>query len=227
MNDELLRYAEERTSDEGPVLQELRAHCYANHDDHQMLSGFLQGRVLSMLSHMIKPNVVVEIGTYLGYSALCLAEGLAEGGKVITIDIQEDTNKIARSFVARTEYAGSIEFVLSSATDFIPTMTETIDLAFIDADKVNYSNYYDLVFDRLNPGGFIIADNVLWGGKVLDEEKDESTQALYDFGIKVQDDDRVENVLLPIRDGLMIVKKKASRRRGSTDDEIPIYELSL
>jgi predicted O-methyltransferase YrrM len=202
-------YAEAHTSGESDVLRELREHCYAHYDDSMMLSGFFQGRVLSMLSHMVRPMVVLEIGTYLGYSALCLAEGLDKGGKVITLDIQEDTNRVARSFVEKTEYADRIEFLLGYGSDIIPSLSETLDLVFIDADKPNYSNYYNLVFDKLRPGGFIIADNVLWSGKVLDDEKDENTQALADFNEMILADKRVENVLLPIRDGLMVVRKKA------------------
>ncbi len=204
----LTDYAENHTSGESAVLRELREHCYSHYEDSMMLSGFFQGRVLSMLSYMIKPKVVLEIGTYLGYSALCLAEGLVEGGKVITLDIQEDTNTVARSYVAKTEYKDRVEFRLGQAVDIIPTLDLTLDLVFIDADKPNYSNYYDLVFDKLRPDGFIIADNVLWSGKVLDDEKDENTQALADFNEKVLADDRVENVLLPIRDGLMVIRKK-------------------
>ena len=157
---------------------------------------------------MIRPKVVLEIGTYLGYSALCFAEGLADGGKVITLDIQEETNKIAREFVARSEFRDRIDFRLGLATEIIPTLVETFDLVFIDADKPNYSTYYDLVFDRVRPGGFIIADNVLWSGHVVEEEKDEETQALHDFNKKVIADERIANVLLPIRDGLMVVRKK-------------------
>lgn len=208
MNDEWVKYAEDFTSGESEVLQELRAHCYAHYEDSMMLSGFFQGRVLSMLSHMIQPKVVLEIGTYLGYSALCFAEGLADGGKVITLDIQEDTNGVARAFVAKTEFADRIEFLLGFAADIIPTLTETFDLVFIDADKPNYPNYYDLVFGRVRPGGFIVADNVLWSGKVLSNEKDENTQALHEFNQMVIADSRVANVLLPIRDGLMVVRKK-------------------
>jgi predicted O-methyltransferase YrrM len=206
----LTDYAEAFTSGESEVLAELRAHCYAHYEDSAMLSGFFQGRVLSMLSHMIKPNMVLEIGTYLGYSALCFAEGLADGGKVITLDIQEDTNAVARSFVEKTEYADRIEFLLGNAVDLIPNLPEDFDLVFIDADKPNYSNYYNLVFDRVRPGGFIIADNVLWSGKVIEDEKDENTQALHDFNKTVMVDDRVANVLLPIRDGLMVVRKENS-----------------
>ncbi|HKX82837.1 MAG TPA: class I SAM-dependent methyltransferase [Pyrinomonadaceae bacterium] len=208
MNDDWIKYAEEFTSGESEVLQELRKECYEHYQDSAMLSGFVQGRVLSMISHMIGPRVVLEIGTYLGYSALCLAEGLAGGGKVITLDIQEDTNKVARTFVERSAFKNSIEFHLGYAIDVIPTLPETFDLVFIDADKPNYSNYYKLVFDRVRPGGFILADNVLWSGKVLLEEKDENTQALHDFNRMVIADDRVENVLLPIRDGLMLVRKR-------------------
>ena len=204
----LTAYAEEHTSGESAVLTELREYCYREMSNSSMLSGFYQGRVLSMLSHMIRPKIVLEIGTYLGYSALCFAEGLADGGKVITLDVQEETNRIAKSYVARTEYADRIEFLLGPAVDLIPELTESFDLVFIDADKTNYSNYYDLVIDRLSPGGFIIADNVLWSGKVLDPVKDAETQALSDFNEKVLADERVENVLLPIRDGLMLIRKK-------------------
>lgn len=208
MKDEVIKYAEEFTSDESQVLQELREHCYAHYEDSSMLSGFFQGRVLSMLSHMIRPRVVLEIGTYLGYSALCFAEGLAPDGKVITLDVQEDTNRVAREFVAKTDFRDKIEFHLGNAIDVIPTLPETFDLVFIDADKPNYSNYYNLVFDRVRTGGFIIADNVLWSGKVIEDEKDENTQALHDFNKMVMADDRVANVLLSIRDGLMVVRKK-------------------
>ena len=206
--EEIVDYAESFTSAESDVLRELREHCYAHYEDKAMLSGFVQGRLLSMFSHMIKPKVVLEIGTYLGYSALCFAEGLAVGGKVITLDIQEDTNAVARSFVEKSDFRDSIEFHLGFATDIIPTLVETFDLIFIDADKPNYSNYYDLVIDKVRAGGFIIADNVLWSGQVLDDEKDENTQALHEYNQKIIADERVENILLPIRDGLMVSRKR-------------------
>ncbi len=227
ITDELIKYSEEYTSGESGVLQELRAHCYAHYEDSAMLSGFFQGRVLSMLSHMIRPAVVLEIGTYLGYSALCFAEGLADNGKVITIDIQEETNKVAKSFVAKTGYGSRIEFLLGSAAELIPTLSEKFDLVFIDADKANYSNYYDIVFDRLSDGGYIVADNVLWSGKVLAEVKDEDTKALHEFNQKVIADERVENVLLPIRDGLMVIRKKTGGHRTELTEGPPIYELSV
>ncbi|MEP6946037.1 MAG: O-methyltransferase [Acidobacteriota bacterium] len=203
----LTKYAEQHTSGESAVLQELRRVCYEKYEDSSMLSGFYQGRVLSMLSHMVRPNVVLEIGTYLGYSALCFAEGLAENGKVITLDIQESTNRVAREYVAKTEYRDRVEFHLGVAAAIIPTLPETFDLVFIDADKPNYSNYYNLAFDRVRSGGFIIADNVLWSGKVVEAEKDENTQALHDFNEMILADARVANVLLPIRDGLMVIRK--------------------
>lgn len=206
--EEIQSYSESFTSGESEVLRELREHCYAHYEDKAMLSGFVQGRLLSMFSHMIRPKVVLEIGTYLGYSALCFAEGLADGGKVITLDIQEFTNLVARSFVEKSAFADRIEFHLGLATEIIPTLDETFDLVFIDADKPNYSNYYDLVFDKVRSGGFIIADNVLWSGKVLEDEMDENTQALHDYNEKVLADDRVENILLPIRDGLMVARKR-------------------
>jgi caffeoyl-CoA O-methyltransferase len=221
----LTDYADLYTSGESKVLADLREHCYAEYEDSSMLSGFFQGRLLAMFSQMIGPSVVLEIGTYLGYSALCLAEGLIDGGKVITLDIQEDTNRVARSYVDKTEYADRIEFLLGNASDIIPTLIETLDLVFIDADKPRYSDYYDLVFPKVRPGGFIIADNVLWSGRVLDQNKDEDTQALHDYNEKVLADDRVENILLPIRDGLMIARKKAGMTLD--EDSIPVYELSL
>jgi predicted O-methyltransferase YrrM len=208
IKNELTEYADRYTSGESEVLRDLREHCYAHYEDSSMLSGFFQGRVLSMFSRMIRPRVVLEIGTYLGYSALCLAEGLADGGKVITLDVSEETNEVARSYVERTEYKDRIEFHLGNAIEIIPNLPETFDIVFIDADKPNYSNYYNQVFDKLRPGGFIIADNVLWSGKVLAPD-DENAQALHEFNQMVLADDRVSNVLLPIRDGLMVVRKSS------------------
>ena len=205
--DEMIQYAEDFTSGESPVLYELRRHCYEHYEDSAMLSGFVQGRVLAMFSQMIRPQVVLEIGTYLGYSALCFAEGLEEGGKVITLDVNEETNKVARSFVEKSEFADKVEFHLGSALEIIPELPEMFDLVFIDADKPNYSNYYNLVLESVPSGGFIIADNVLWSGRVLEEEKDENAAALHAFNQMVLADDRVSNVLFPIRDGLMVVRK--------------------
>ncbi len=209
MTENILAYAETHTSGESPLLAELRELCYAEYNDSSMLSGFVQGRILSMFAKMVRPQAVLEIGTYLGYSAMCFAEGLADGGKVITLDMQEATNRVAREFAARSPYRDAIEFRLGNAIEIIPTLTETFDLVFIDADKPNYSNYYDLVFGRVRLGGFIIADNVLWSGRVAADDDDESTNALRDFNKKVLADGRVSNVLLPVRDGLMVVRKES------------------
>src|SRR5687767_3363996 len=207
IRNELTEYAESFTSDESEVLQELRRHCYEHYEDSSMLSGFYQGRLLSIISRMIRPRVVVEIGTYLGYSTLCLAEGLAPDGIVISLDINEETNRVAQSFIERTEYADRIHLRLGEAAFLLPHLENIYDLVFIDADKPNYSNYYNLVIDDVRPGGFIIADNVLWSGKVLAPGDDENAMALHEFNQMVQADERVSNVLLPVRDGLMVVCK--------------------
>nr|MBA2736294.1 O-methyltransferase [Pyrinomonadaceae bacterium] len=167
MNENLNKYAENYTAQESETLRKIARECYEKHTDSSMLAGFYQGRVLSLLAQMIQPKVVLEIGTYLGYSALCFAEGLAAGGKVITLDVNAETQTAAKSFVEKSEYQDRIEFRLGNATEIIPALNEIFDLVFIDADKENYSNYYHLVFGKLRSGGFIIADNVLWSGKVL------------------------------------------------------------
>jgi predicted O-methyltransferase YrrM len=174
-----------------------------------MLSGHFQGRVLSMLSHMIKPENVLEIGTYTGYSALCFAEGIREGGKVITIDVNEELEDLVREYIDKAGMNDKIDYRIGDAMEIIPTLSEQFDVIFIDADKKNYCNYYDLVFDKVKTGGYIIADNVLWSGKVLEnyETLDRETKVIMDYNNKVHNDDRVQEVLLPIRDGLMIARK--------------------
>lgn len=204
-------YAEERTTPENPVLQALNRETYANILMPRMLSGHLQGRVLSMISKLQQPKRILEVGTYTGYSALCMAEGLTEDGVLHTIDINEELESMVRRYIDEAMMKDKIVFHVGNALEIIPKLNETFDIVFLDADKENYSNYYDLVFDMLRPGGIIIADNVLWSGKVLDDNelaKDVETKALYAFSKKVHEDDRVENVLLPIRDGLMVVRKK-------------------
>ena len=160
INSEIQNYAEKYTSDEGEVLRELRQKTFGERDDKQMLSGFYQGRLLAMFSKMLHPRRILEIGTYMGYSALCLAEGLSDDGKIITLDVEPETNEIAKDFWARTDLNSKIEAHLGEANGIIPNLDETFDLVFIDADKGNYSNYYDLVFPKMRIGGLIIADNV-------------------------------------------------------------------
>ncbi len=210
INSDIQNYAEKYTSLESEVLENLRRKTNLERNDKQMLSGFYQGRLLSMFSRMIAPRRILEIGTFMGYSALCLAEGLTPDGEIITLDIDEETSRMAKEFWGRTEYQNKIESILGNASEIISTLDETFDLVFIDADKPAYADYYDAVFPKLRIGGVIIADNVLRGGKVLEVETsdDEDTVALHKFNRKVQLDERVSNVLLAVRDGLMIVRKE-------------------
>lgn len=199
-------YSAIHTSPESDVLQSLNRETHANVMMPRMLSGHMQGRILSMFSHMIQPKRILEIGTYTGYSALCFAEGLTEGGKLYTIDINEEIEGMVRGYFKKAGVEHKIDYRIGNAMDIIPQINETFDLVFIDADKENYSNYYKLVFDKVRKGGFIIADNVLWSGKVVEpyEKLDVDTRALIDYSKMVHNDPRVEHVLFPVRDGLMV-----------------------
>lgn len=207
---EIQNYAELHTSAESGLLTEILQKTYGERADKSMLSGFYQGRLLAMLSKMLEPKRILEIGTYMGYSALCLAEGLTDDGKIFTLDIQPETHEIAKSFWAKSPLNDKIDGRLGNALEIIPALDETFDLVFIDADKPNYANYYDLIFPKMRIGGIILADNVLWSGKVLDTEtyNDESTVALHEFNKKIQADERVSNILFAVRDGLMVVRKE-------------------
>lgn len=210
-NEDLLRYVEAHTATESPLLQKINRETHMQVLKPQMLSGHLQGRVLSMLSHMISPQRIVEVGTYTGYSALCLAEGLQEGGQLITIDKNEELYERVKGYFAESDYAENIEFKVGDAQKIIPDLPEPIDLAFIDADKQNYPTYYEQLLPKMRKGAYLIIDNVLWYGKVIPEGRkklDPTTQVLMDFNDAVHEDDRVENVLFPVRDGLMILRKK-------------------
>lgn len=207
ISDDLLTYCENFSDKESDLLKQLNRQTHLKIRSSRMLSGHLQGKLLSFLSKMASPEFILEIGTYTGYSALCLAEGLKDHGKLITIDPNEETNHFAQQFIAGSSFASKIELVGGQAQDVIPTLTQTFDLVFIDADKKNYSLYFDLIINKVNEGGLIIADNVLWSGKVLDEQKDVDTQIIHDFNQKIQNDQRVENLLLPVRDGLMVMRK--------------------
>jgi caffeoyl-CoA O-methyltransferase len=202
-------YAGLHTSPENDLLNDLNRQTHLKILQPRMLSGHIQGRLLSMFSHMIQPKCILEIGTYTGYSALCMAEGLHKDGKLITIDVNEELAPFTKSYFDKSDYAKQIDFRIGNAMEIIPTLNETIDLVFIDADKENYSNYFDLVIDKVRKGGFIIADNVLWSGKVIEPIKpnDKDTLALIEFNKKIHNNPRVENVLAPVRDGLMIIRK--------------------
>lgn len=204
---EIQRYAELHTSPESPLLRKINRDTHAQVLMPRMLSGHLQGKVLSMISCMIRPRTILEIGTYTGYSALCLAEGLQKEGKLITIDINEELYDRVNGYFREANLQDRIDYRIGDASSIIPDIEEKLDLVFIDADKENYGLYFDLVIDRVNLNGFILADNVLWSGKVVQSKPDRDTRAIVDFNAKVQRDERVENVLLPIRDGLMLMRK--------------------
>jgi len=206
---ELEEYIESSTSQEPEILQELNRETNQKFLIPRMLSGHLQGRILSMFSHMLQPRFILEIGTYTGYSAICLAEGLRPDGKLFTIDINEELEDVVKRYIQKTGLSDKIDFRIGDAMELIPPMEDPLDLVFIDADKTNYSNYFDLVIDKVRKGGYIIADNVLWSGKVIQEpvDHDADTSALVAYNKKIQNDPRVENVLLPVRDGLMVARK--------------------
>ncbi|HMV09894.1 MAG TPA: O-methyltransferase [Cyclobacteriaceae bacterium] len=209
-NPAIQKYSEDHTSPESELLKKINRDTHANIMMPRMLSGHMQGRILSMISCMIRPSVILEIGTYTGYSALCMAEGLKPEGKLITLDINEELESRVRNYFKNSPFDAQIDYRIGNALDIIPTLNTDFDLVFIDADKENYARYYDLVINRVPLGGYILADNVLWSGKVLDEKSDKDTRAIKEFNKKVQDDTRVENVLLPVRDGILVMRKVRS-----------------
>lgn len=202
-------YALDHTEKESHLLSNLNRQTHLKVLQPRMLSGHLQGRILSFLSTAVKPKFVLEIGTYTGYSALCLAEGLDDNGKLITIDKNPELEPFASSYFNESSFKDQIEFINGDALEVIPTLRYKWDLVFIDADKENYINYFDLVVNNVNSGGWIIADNVLWSGKVLKEasSNDMETSIIQQFNEKVHLDDRVRNVLFPVRDGMMVMIK--------------------
>lgn len=200
-------YCRDHTSAESALLKKINRDTHAEVLMPRMVSGHLQGRFLALISKMIKPQRILEIGTYTGYSAICLAEGLAPLGKLITIDINEELETRVRGYFKEAGLESQIDYRMGDAAEIIPTLNETFDLVFIDADKENYQRYYDLVFAKVATGGFIMADNVLWSGKVVGEKKDKDTRAIMAFNDFVMKDPRVENMLLPLRDGIMLARK--------------------
>jgi O-methyltransferase family protein len=210
LSEELENYAAQHTEDEPLLLQELNKRTHLNVLQPRMISGHFQGRFLSLLSKMVQPRTILEIGTYTGYATLCLAEGLHPEGVLHTIDIKEELTDLQREFFDRSGYGSQIVQHLGKAADIIPSLNTTFDLVFIDADKQNYAHYFDLVIEKMNRGGIILSDNVLWSGKVVEEVKhnDKHTQALMVYNQKIKDDPRVETVLLPIRDGITLSRVK-------------------
>jgi len=210
LSDELDSYVTQHSENEPELLALLNKETHQKILAPRMLSGHFQGRVLSMLSKIIHPTTILEVGTYTGYATLCLAEGLAENGTIDTLDNEEELFDFQRKYFDKTIWANQITQHLGDALNIIPTLTKKYDLVFIDADKENYINYFHLIVPMMNKGGIIISDNVLWSGKVLEEVKqgDSTTQILLEYNQLLKEDPRVETVLLPIRDGLTVSRVK-------------------
>ena len=207
LSKEIEVYIENHSSKENDLLLELNRETWAKVLMPRMLSGHVQGRVLSLLSNLTNPTNIIEIGTYTGYSALCLAEGIKSNGELHTIEINEEHAAIAKRFFEKSKFSKIIKQHIGEAKNIINKIDKNFQLAFIDADKENYSNYFDLLIDKIDINGIIIADNVLWSGKVINKEKDHETQELDYYNKKVDKDSRVENILLSVRDGLMVCRK--------------------
>jgi len=204
LQDLLINYCEP----ESELLQQIDRETNLKVLMPRMLSGHYQGRVLSMLSKMVSPDRILEIGTFTGYATLCLAEGLTNNGIIYTLDINVELEEMVRNNFAKSSYTNKIKYILGDATQTIKNLDEVFDIVFIDADKKNNGTYYDLIFDRVRPGGIIIVDNVLWSGKVLQEKQDKDTKNISSFNDKIAQDKRVEKLILPVRDGLFIIRKK-------------------
>jgi predicted O-methyltransferase YrrM len=205
----ILEYVQNKTSDESKILNDLSRETHLKVLNPRMLSGHYQGRLLSLISKLIKPKSILEIGTYTGYSTLCLLEGLEKKGFIHTIDHNEELLNIQNKFFKRAKVSNRIKQYTGDAKEIIKNLKVKFDLIFIDADKENYPLYYDLVFDKLKSGGIIIADNILWSGKIFEkvEKDDYATQSIINFNNKIKNDERVEKIILPIRDGLSLIRK--------------------
>jgi len=208
--EEIDNYVVAHSQEEPKILQELTKETWQKALNPRMLSGAFQGRLLSMISKLMQPENILEIGTYTGYSALCLAEGISSEGKIITIDKNEELETLQNKFFEKSGFRDQIQQFVGNASEIIPTIDKKFDLVFIDADKSNYINYFHLIIDKMNSGGIILSDNVLWSGKVIEEldPKDTDTKVLLEYNKLMNEDARVETVLLPIRDGLTISRVK-------------------
>lgn len=205
----LLAYSESFSTPEPAVLEELNRETHLKVLYPRMLSGHLQGRMLSMFSKMLRPKRILEIGTYTGYSAICMAEGLVEGGKLITLDINAELEEMVTRYAEKAGFADKIEMRIGDAREIVPGLDEEFDLVFLDADKGSYTHYFDLVLPKMPSGGMIIADNILWSGRVLNpKENDKETRGLKNFAEHVAKCEKVEQVLMPVRDGIMLIRKK-------------------
>jgi len=203
------KYVLDHTSPEEPLLAELNRKTHVRTVHPQMLAGHLQGKILEFISQMIRPQNVLEIGTFTGYSSICLAKGLQPGGKLITMEKDEEILPFAREYIQKSDVGDRIQLVAGNAKEFIPGPMNYYDLVYLDAEKDEYLDYYELVMPKVKTGGFILADNVLWGGKVLElnNKTDHFTSGIVAFNRKIKEDDRVEQLILPVRDGIMLIRK--------------------
>lgn len=208
--EDIENYVVVHSQSEPQILEELSRETWQKVLNPRMLSGAYQGRVLSMISKIIQPKTVLEIGTYTGYSSICLAEGLTKEGMIFTIDKNEELEDLQNKYFEKSGFRNQITQLSGNALDIIPTLNQSFDLVFIDADKSNYPNYFDLIIGKMKSGGIILSDNVLWSGKVIEDldPKDEDTKALLEYNRLLNQDSRIESILLPIRDGLTISRVK-------------------
>jgi caffeoyl-CoA O-methyltransferase len=209
MNNKLEQYLLNHISPEDPVLEDLYRQTHIRFVNPNMATGHMQGKFLEMISIMIRPETILEIGTFTGYSAICLSRGLKPGGKLITIELNDELSDFSHSYFCRAGVESKITQLSGNALDIIPGLDLMFDLVFIDGDKREYIEYYKLIIGKLNPGGFIIADNVLWGGKVLEKEtNDPQTRGVIEFNDMIIKETGIEEVIIPLRDGLMLIRKK-------------------
>lgn len=208
LSDTLQRYLDASADPEPALLQTINRETHLKVMKPRMLSGHFQGRLLSLLSKLISPRKILEIGTYTAYATICLAEGLPAGGQIFTIEANPELEPVIRKNIAQSEHAGKIILKTGQAADVIPQLDEIFDLVFIDADKKNNLLYFQLIIDKVRSGGLILIDNVLWSGKVLDDERDKDTQTIYTLNETISADSRIEKLILPVRDGLYIIRKK-------------------
>lgn len=201
-------YCEAHTTPQSDLLYQLERETYLKTLAPQMASGHLQGRLLTMLCQLIQPKIALEIGTFTGYASLCIANGLPEKGTLHTIEVNEELSYISHKYFQQSAAGKKVIPHIGDAKNIVPTLPSPFDFVFIDAGKKDYAPHFDLVIDKVSPGGIILADNVLWSGKVAEKKLDKVTRILHEFNEKIQQDERVENVLLPIRDGLLVIRKK-------------------
>jgi predicted O-methyltransferase YrrM len=209
MTKKLEQFLHDHTTPEDPVLEDLFRQTHIRFVNPNMATGHLQGKFLEFISRMIRPENILEIGTFTGYSAICLARGMKKGGKLITIELNDELTAFARSYFCRASIQSKITQLTGRAQDIVPSLDQIFDLVYIDGDKREYSEYYKLAIDKLKPGGFILADNVIWGGKALEEDTtDPQTGGIIAFNEMIKKDSTIEKVIIPLRDGLMLIRKK-------------------